>query len=126
MRLQKVLGRGAQGHLHLATWLWLSCRNKALGRKGGFRLRLDKTQGGLHALDANESGRQEEPGLVEMLGVGMNAEYRYMSAKYWKQRTMAKAPLLFCKDLETGAEMSRSKGRSAQEPIPVWWAAGVK
>lgn len=41
-----------------------------------------------------------------------------MSAKYWKHRTMAKAPLLSCKDLETGAETSRSKSRPAQEPIP--------
>lgn len=44
------------------------------GKKGRFRFRPDKTQGGLDALDVNESGRQEEPSLVEVLGVGMSAE----------------------------------------------------
>lgn len=112
------MGRGAQGHLHLLTWLWLPCRSKALGRKGEFRSRPDKTQGGLDALDANGSGRQEEPSLVEVLGVEMSAECRYMCAKYWKHRTIAKAPLLSCEDLETGAERSRSNSRPAQEPIP--------
>lgn len=50
-------------------------RKQGPGKKGrGFRLRPDKTQGDLHALDANESGIQEEPSLVEELGVGMKAE----------------------------------------------------